>query len=747
MVSMKIKFAALTFSLAAVLLFSSAANGSIGEWHNYTYSNNSNDIVSSGQVIWCATSGGLIKYDQQTGQAVKYLNSDGLGDVDLLSIEVDTAGTLYAGGTNGTLTRIFSDGRIEIDNFQYTNNVLYHLLSLYADGEVLWVGTEVGVAQFSIYRNGGEFKETYANLGDIPRETPVRALRVVGNYLWAGTDSGLAYIDKDNPLPQNPDQWGSVRSGENGLTESRIQAINYIDDTLYIGTSNGVFWMDQDSLWHNMGPVSTSVRDIRSIGNNIYMAANNGVYRKNGMAWNLITSDSLITHDAKALAADNNDSLWAAFVDGGFASFNGSYWDVVTIPGPAASYINSLAMDSTGNIWLAHTIPGFSGPAGVSKFNYDNSTWQNYNYQNSSLGINGAVVTLYDDVHKLMWFGSWGDGLFSFDSDTTWVHYNENNSPLRGLEAYPFYVPIPDLSLDDNGNLWIMNLKAYNPENTILVFNAEDSTWQAYFQSPQQIATNFQQVIYTHGDTVYVAGETQNINRLEFNNPFITSDDNWLSQIQDVEQIKDMAMDNSGKLFIATAAGLFYYDFNYNNTVNIELPDGYRSACWSIAIDGLGNKWVGTDSGVVVLGGDLDQGTPLWKDKFKKSNSYLVNNSVRGIVVDKENGLVYIATVNGLSVYESQFVAPSPDLSDMSVYPNPIYADQADAVANFLRVPDNADVYIYTVAGELIKKFNTGTLDFWDLRNDKGNKVAAGIYFFHVRAGDKSGRGKFAIIR
>ena len=745
--SMKIKFATLTIGMAIALLFGSAAYGSIGEWHNYTYSNSSNDIVSNGHVIWCATSGGLIKYDEQTGQAVKYLNSDGLGDVDLLSLAVDTAGTVFIGGTNGTLTRIFADGSIDIDNFQYTNNVLYHLLSLYADGEVLWVGTEVGVAQYSIYRNGGEFKETYANLGDIPRETPVRAIRVVGNYLWAGTDSGLAYIEKDNPLPQNPDQWGSVRSGQNGLTESRIQSISSINDTLYIGTASGAFWMDQDSLWHNIGPTSTSVRDIENIGNVIYAATNNGVYRRNGAVWDLVVSDSLINHNAIALAADSSDSLWAAFVDGGFASFNGSYWNVVTIPGPAASFINDLAMDSTGNIWLAHTIPGFLGPAGVTRFNYANSTWQNYNYRNSGLGNNGAVKVLYDNVHGLMWFGSWGDGLFSFNGDTTWVHYNETNSPLRGIEQYPFYVPIPDLSLDDNGNLWIVNLKAVNPENTILAFNVIDSTWQVYYESPQQIVTNFQQVIYTHGDTVYVAGETQNINRLEFVNPFITSDDTWLDQIQDVGQIKDIIMDKSGKLFIASTSGLFYYDFNYNNTVNVELPDGYRTAVWSIAIDGLGNKWVGTDSGVVVLGGDLDQGTPVWKDQFKKSNSYLVNNAVRGIVIDKQNGTVFIATVNGLSVYESQYVAPSPDLSDMSVYPNPIYADRANAIANFLRVPDNADVYIYTVAGELVKKFNTASRDYWDLRNDKGEKVAAGIYFFHVRAGDKSGRGKFAIIR
>ena len=82
-----------------------------------------------------------------------------------------------------------------------------------------------------------------------------------------------------------------------------------------------------------------------------------------------------------------------------------------------------------------------------------------------------------------------------------------------------------------------------------------------------------------------------------------------------------------------------------------------------------------------------------------------------------------------------------------AVYPNPVFASDKDQVIRFLRVPSDAEISIYTAAGELVRRFLYPNPNYWDLRNDKNEKVAAGIYFFYVRAGDRSGSGKFAVIR
>jgi len=212
-------------------------------------------------------------------------------------------------------------------------------------------------------------------------------------------------------------------------------------------------------------------------------------------------------------------------------------------------------------------------------------------------------------------------------------------------------------------------------------------------------------------------------------------------------EVNTLALDNEEKLFIGSSSGLSYYDFLRGDTTIVELPDGYRSAVNSIAIDGLGNKWIGSDSGVVVLSSMVEFGQLNWISAFKPSNSYLLNNSVKKIVIDKSTGVVYIATASGLSVYESSFAAPSADLSDIAVYPNPVNIREGDTKIDFLRVPSDAEVFIYTSAGELIKRFYYYESNSWDLRNESNNIVAAGIYFFHVRSEGKSGSGKFAVIR
>jgi len=728
--------------LVSILLTgSSNISAAIGEWYNYTYSNNCTDIISDGQFIWCTSTGGLIKYNTTTGEIRKYLNSDGLGDISLYSIEIDSAGSVFAGGNNGTLTKIETDGSVRYEEFEYDSEIRYILLDLHADGNILWVGTEVGISKFLIDRNGGEFKETYDHFNNIPIQTPTRAIITIGEYLWAGTDSGLAYIEKSDDNPQVASHWSTIIRGQNGLTEPRILSMLNLADTLFVGTTNGVFWMDADSLWHNIGPADKTIYSLKFINGTMTAAANDGVYARTSGNWALISNDSLISTQARGLTSDNQGNIWAAFTDGGFGSFGDEHWDLYSVPGPASNYINDLAIDSSGNVWLAHTIPGFGGQMGVSKF--DGVNWYNYNYRNSGLGANGAIAVEYDVIHDLVWFGSWGDGLFSFDGDTTWQNFDETNSPLRGVQTGAWYVPISDIYVDNQGYVWVLNLKAYDPEVVMAVYDPGDSLWQAYYENTEQVADNFQHLIYVADNITYVCGEHQNIQRLNYGaNAFDVADDEWLEKLTDIDLITDLQLDNSGLLYAGNGSGLAV--FSGTRISWIDLPDNQRTAVRSLALDGLGNKWVATDSGVAELAGSN------WKSSFKTSNSFLLDNSVRSIEADINTGLIYIATSNGLSIYESGAVAPSPDLHDMAVYPNPVFAKDEDARVNFLRVPANAEIYIYTAAGDLVKKIeDSGSENSWDLRNETGRKVAAGIYIFYVRAKTSglSGTGKLAVIR
>jgi len=66
------------------------------------------------------------------------------------------------------------------------------------------------------------------------------------------------------------------------------------------------------------------------------------------------------------------------------------------------------------------------------------------------------------------------------------------------------------------------------------------------------------------------------------------------------------------------------------------------------------------------------------------------------------------------------------------------------AVITLSRLPDEADIRIYTIAGELVREFTVVRTDLgvkmWDGKNSAGKKVASGVYFANIKvsAGNRS---------
>ena len=84
------------------------------------------------------------------------------------------------------------------------------------------------------------------------------------------------------------------------------------------------------------------------------------------------------------------------------------------------------------------------------------------------------------------------------------------------------------------------------------------------------------------------------------------------------------------------------------------------------------------------------------------------------------------------------------------VYPNPFKAsDGTPPLIVFDNLDPNAEVKIFTLSAHWVKSLRaTNGVATWDLRNDTGENVASGYYFYVTKAanGDRA-RGKFALIR
>ena len=126
------------------------------------------------------------------------------------------------------------------------------------------------------------------------------------------------------------------------------------------------------------------------------------------------------------------------------------------------------------------------------------------------------------------------------------------------------------------------------------------------------------------------------------------------------------------------------------------------------------------------------------------------------------SGDVYRFTTKGAKV---NLQRAARDLDNIAVVPNPyvaaarwepprLYATgRGERRIFFIHLPQTCTIRIYTISGELVQTLhhNSTILDgaqSWDLRSKDGLDIAAGIYIFHVDAGELGEKiGRFAIIK
>jgi len=84
-------------------------------------------------------------------------------------------------------------------------------------------------------------------------------------------------------------------------------------------------------------------------------------------------------------------------------------------------------------------------------------------------------------------------------------------------------------------------------------------------------------------------------------------------------------------------------------------------------------------------------------------------------------------------------------------YPNPF--NPSTTIQYALPKTENVDVRIYNAAGQLVKTIATGEREagqhsaVWDGRDDTGNSVSSGAYFYQVKAGDFLQAKKMLLIK
>ena len=142
-----------------------------------------------------------------------------------------------------------------------------------------------------------------------------------------------------------------------------------------------------------------------------------------------------------------------------------------------------------------------------------------------------------------------------------------------------------------------------------------------------------------------------------------------------------------------------------------------------------------------------------FKDKLKYTNQpyfLKVNNikDIAGNVISNSGNKCHFSLTSMLGL---------KNLKQMVVYPNPLYIGKnlIDKI-NFINLPFDISgrIWIYNLDGELVFENTVGPYNIndlkqyfsWGCENNAGNKVSSGIYFYLLRMGKDSRKGKIIII-
>jgi subtilisin family serine protease len=97
-----------------------------------------------------------------------------------------------------------------------------------------------------------------------------------------------------------------------------------------------------------------------------------------------------------------------------------------------------------------------------------------------------------------------------------------------------------------------------------------------------------------------------------------------------------------------------------------------------------------------------------------------------------------------------QLIFARQSLSDVFTYPNPYQPQTGEGKITFANLTRKAEIYIMTSEGRFVRKLveadGDGGVD-WDLKDESGRDVAAGIYIYKAVSSTDSKLGKLAILR
>lgn len=715
------------------------------EPYYYTHTNYFNDITAYNSVIYGATSGGVIAYDQYARNFQVLTNTDGLQLNRQNCLGIDSMGFIWVGNDLGlALINTNFDG-VSIYPPEHLTGT--NTQDIYCLHDSIYVGSADGLLFINTMGTPDDFDDDERMRIREPEGLPsknVIAIALDDTSVWVGTDNGLVRFSKDFSVFE---QYSTVH----GLLSNHICDIFITDSLIYIATVmglnsyqstyfdtliNGQYISDIDQFGDSLVLALDSVSQISVFHQGNLISMNNGIpylcrvnalvnmngeifcglgnryardhfgegigqYSAGNNVWDLITNNCLPSNHISDITANEHGVFVAcgsrSSDSRGFGWFDntGTWLNFLSDSVIPSNRVHRCETAPDGRVWGAMN-PFPNSDSSIIAFSLDPQVhdWDFMYNGYHGMDMTVAVWDIKFDASNNMYLALAGpeDNVWVIDSARDEAYFLDNR------EVSGFVV---EMAIDSEGKIW----RTFVTDKTLLMINTQNTLFDrsddsyGEFTTADGLASSYAfGCLVDPDDILYVANESALViyNGVDF------------STITDISsnELFDVELDSEARVWIMARDGIYFYDPIQN------FVDGWRY------------YEIGVNIRFLAFSNELIQAQGFEYDPL------------RGCFwLGGETGLLKLAIEND----------PVTQLDSIIIYPNPVHGARVVRIKN---LPSDALVNIYSISGRLLADDLEPDGVFGEVVWHIPEDIGSGLYFALVRSylyGNKV--CKFAIVR
>ena len=710
---------------------------------------------ADGQIYGVAQNS-LFSYDPTANEVVTITTVNGLlGDeIDALTV---TDNFMVIGYSNGVLgIHKLMDGSVTLDSSIKRNLSIETkdktIHSFLVDDQTLYLSTGYGISIYDLSTN--RFVDSYF-FGVNNSAIQVNQTALVGEFLYAATEEGLYKANTSDPKLVLESAWNKIADGQwksVGLVKNAILGVVQSgSQVICYGLNDDIATEHQRISGELLGVEVSESELVLSFSNTVLSFDESQSIRT------LASTSGLLTGQKFTSATTVGNELFIGTSGGGLLLYNLSEIRVISPSGPLMNDIFEISVLPNEELWIAHgAFNRYYNPYPLNAYGISHrsgGSWQNLPFS-TLLGAQSVVSVVPNPINSSQVFAcAMHHGLLEINDGLVTYLWNQTNSGLESLDPLeinenPNYrsVRIRNVAFDSKGSMW--SITSFVGKG--LKKRTVNGDWESVdLTSLIQInrASGYSKLVISPNDEIYFGSANYGlIGYSEINgSPVLRSLD--VSDNLPTADVRSIALDFDNNLWIGTTEGLrVLYNasrlftqsnlsvspliINEGGNVGELLANQFINA---IEINGNNQKWVATDGAGVFLFSEDGKST---LQHFTKDNSPLPTNSVRSLAYEPLSGKIYMGTPNGLVAFQGNAYAPSKNLDEVEVYPNPIRPGYT-GLLTIRGLKADCVVKITDIVGNAVfESTSTGGSVQWDLRSFADKRVRSGVYLIFVTTND-----------